>query len=146
MTGQQFPAGHHHHRREHQPAPLRHPVIHDRDPAPAPAVRLRTKLPGPAPEDVGVDYGAADRGVRPLVALPRPDPAGDIRALGALTPALTLVVHLVETRGEIRPQIRTTLREVGRRRHHTFGRQVALYAKLDPRHRDNLSSPPRIRT
>src|SRR5947209_7648589 len=71
----------------------------------AAAVRLGPQLPRSARlEDVRFDNGAANAVPRPLVALVRPDPAEDVRALGAVAECVAALMNFEEASRDVRPE------------------------------------------
>jgi hypothetical protein len=126
---------------------LRSPVVIEADSASG-AVRLDTELGCTARlEDPSVGNHGADDGVSPLVgdAFPYVH-AGQRSALRHVSGSGIELMHSVQARGEVRPDLRPTLREIDHRGHHLRGRvaHIELEAELGPA--DTVSSGPESST
>ncbi len=127
------------HRDTEEPAPALPAPVKDHANVTADAV---ARLDGQCPCPTGLPYirilGCAhDTVVRPFVPLAGPHSGAP---LGGLSPVRALVVQLPEIARDVRPQVRSSLGEVGCRLHHQLGWNVGVYNDDDMRH--DLTVPP----
>jgi hypothetical protein len=121
-----------------EPAPALSPSVRNHPDVTAGGVaRLDSQCPcSTAPPAVRTLCRAHDTVVRPFVPLARPHGR---TTLGCLSPVRATVVQLPELPRDVRPQLRSSLAEVGGGRHHPIGRNVGVY--VDDNMRQALAIP-----